>query len=101
MTRIAALKDSVLVVAHPDDEVLWFSSLLDGIGKVIVVFQDSVEDSGLGERRVRAIAEMPFDIECLSFAEAGSFGQADWDHPRVTPCGLVLEGAVGLRLARA
>jgi len=32
------VKGAILIVAHPDDEVLWFSSLLCRVEKVVICF---------------------------------------------------------------
>ena len=34
-------KNSVLVVAHPDDEILWFSSIIKDVDKIIIVFNET------------------------------------------------------------
>lgn len=81
---------SVLVVAHPDDEVLWFSSLLGEVDKVFIVFKDSPDERELGRRRTRALAELPFEVVCLEVPEAGTFALADWEHPQTSPFGMVL-----------
>jgi hypothetical protein len=90
MKRIPALENSVLVVAHPDDEVLWFSSLLSEIDLTIIVFQDYQTQPDLGERRTKAIAELPFEVICLEVYEAGTFGIVNWDRPEISPFGMVL-----------
>lgn len=94
MIRDRALENSVVVVAHPDDEVLWFSSLLDHVDKVIIVFLHYSAHPLLGSARANAIAELPFEVSCLSVPEAGSFGLADWTRPKTTPYGLRLDHAV-------
>lgn len=86
----SALKNSILIVAHPDDEVLWFSSLLPRIDRVILIFQDYQDEPGLGERRRRALAELPYEITCLGIPEAGTYGKVNWDHPIISPYGLAL-----------
>jgi hypothetical protein len=86
------LESSVLVVAHPDDEVLWFGSLLRRVGRVIIAFRDYVAVPGLGERRTAAMAELPYaNLKCLDLAEAGSLKRADWEHPTPTEFGLALD----------
>ena len=34
------LEQSILVVAHPDDEILWFSSIADKIHAIVICFMD-------------------------------------------------------------
>lgn len=53
------LANSVLIVAHPDDEVLWFASLLQAIGHIVICYGPGARMEGLGERRARALASYP------------------------------------------
>ena len=85
---------SVLVVAHPDDEVLWFSSILAKIDRVIFVFQDYAPIPSLGNRRNRAVAALPYpDVISLRIPECGSLNLADWAAPEGCPFGLRLTNA--------
>lgn len=89
-----ALADAALVVAHPDDEVLWFGSILPHVGRVIVAFRDCDSLPGIGARRAAALAELPYrDLRCLDLAEAVSLGLADWAHPTPTEFGIALDRA--------
>lgn len=89
------LETAVLVVAHPDDEVLWFGSILRAVGKVIIAFRDYAAVPGLGGRRAAAMAELRYaHLTCLDIAEAGSLKRADWDHPVPTAFGLALDEAM-------
>jgi len=88
------LENAVLVVAHPDDEVLWFGSILREVGKVIIAFRDYAGVPGLGERRTTAMAELPYaSLTCLGIAEAGSLKRANWGDPTTTEFGLALDEA--------
>ena len=42
--------NAALVVAHPDDEALWFSSVLTRVDKIVICYQD-LEGSDLGQKR--------------------------------------------------
>jgi LmbE family N-acetylglucosaminyl deacetylase len=87
------MQKTVIVVAHPDDEVLWFSSLLADAAKVILVFGDHDAVPGLGACRRRAIAGLPYPTRFFDLREAGSFGCADWHDPQISPVGLELPKA--------
>ena len=85
---------TILVVAHPDDEVLWFSSILQRVGLIIIAFRDYDAVPGLGNRRAAAIAELPYaNLVCLAIPEAGSLKLADWQNATVTESGLALLGS--------
>lgn len=82
---------SVLIVAHPDDEVLWFSSILWKVDRIVMAFRDYDAVPGLGQRRTAALAELPYgNTTCLGIPESGSWRLADWEAPRTTEFGLAL-----------
>lgn len=86
--------NAILVVAHPDDEVLWFASVVLQVARVIVAFRDLDSQPGLGERRAAALARLPYrDLVALAIPEAGSFRRAAWDAVEPTPCGLAIADA--------
>ena len=82
------LADSAIVVCHPDDETLWFGSILGEVERVIVAYEDAWFDPGLGDRRRAALADFPREIESLGMDEAGSAGCANWKRPRLSRYGL-------------
>lgn len=87
------LARATLVVAHPDDEVLWFASVLQQVGRVVIAFRDYAAEPELGRRRAAAMAELPYrDLVALALPESGSFDRADWRDPRPDDQGLALEG---------
>jgi hypothetical protein len=89
--RPAFLENSVIVAAHPDDELLWFNAILHEVDEVIVVYRDFWAQPGLGEKRAAALADFPrAGVSCLNIAESGAAGCANWDDPRESPDGLVL-----------
>jgi len=80
---------SILVSAHPDDEVLWCSSVLDKVNKIVICFLgvESKRETQLG--RQRSLAEHPLkNIACLGLDEAGTFYGVDWNNPVLTPYGI-------------
>jgi LmbE family N-acetylglucosaminyl deacetylase len=60
----------VLVVAHPDDEVLWFNPA--EFDKIVVVFCGRTDKPAQGEARRKAMAEHPMAdrITCLGLTES-------------------------------
>ncbi len=87
---------SVLIVAHPDDEVLWFGSILWKVDRIVVAFRDYDAKPELGRRRADALAELPYrNMTCLGIPEAGSWHLADWTKPLVTEFGLALSSSDG------
>lgn len=85
------LRNSIIVGAHADDELLWFNSILKNVDQVVVVFRDFWAQPGLGERRTKVIAEYPHPaVTCLGIDEAGAYGCADWSAPVLTEHGVAL-----------
>ena len=82
---------SALVFAHPDDEVLWASSLLARAARVILCYGDVPDKPELSKGRRRAVARLPLErLESLDIAEAGVFELAAWPDPAPAPDGLAL-----------
>jgi len=93
---------AALVVAHPDDEVLWASSILARVPLVCICFGDVADKPALSEGRRRALARFPLaSVEGLDVPESGAFGLAAWPEPEETPLGLALQGRRDARVAAA
>lgn len=91
MELVELLKKSVIVAAHPDDEVLWFSSILADVDEVILCYNDLFDDAKTSKGRKQALAEFPHDnISSLDIMEAGVFALADWENPRPSAYGIEL-----------
>lgn len=90
------LENSVIVAAHPDDEILWFSSIMKQVNKVIIVYEDYWAHPGLGARRAAAVEELPHaGATSLKIREAGTYGCANWNAPKLSPYGIAF-GTEGL-----
>ncbi|KHF25082.1 LmbE-like protein [Solemya velum gill symbiont] len=81
----------ICVVAHPDDEVLWFASILKEVDKVIFVFNDCVDAPGIGNKRTHAVGQLPYDNVTLAIPEAGTYDPMHWRHPKLSEFGLYLD----------
>lgn len=85
------LEQSIIVAAHPDDEVLWFSSILDDVNKVVVCYVGSESKPWWGVGRRKSLAEYPIKtISALNIDQSDVFSAADWQNPSVTEYGLEL-----------
>lgn len=83
------LNNSVIVAAHPDDELLWFNSILRDVDEVILVYRDFWAQPGLGAARGKALADYPRgNVTSLDIAEAGTYGCADWSNPQLSEIGM-------------
>ncbi len=73
---------SCLVVAHPDDEILWFSAVISKVDRVIVCFLGNPEFPDRGEARKRVLENHPVPhVECLDLDVPLTRNWADWSNP--------------------
>lgn len=90
--ELLRISDAVIVAAHPDDEILWFSSILDHCKSIIICFGSSATsqeawDSG----RTSLMNSYPMEkVQFLRVRESGAYGTADWRHPRKDASGIGL-----------
>lgn len=83
------LKKSIIVVAHPDDEVLWFNSIVDKVDEVVMCFLECKSNPHWKTGRQKSLMEHPIrKISCLNIDEAEVFNGADWKNPVITHYGL-------------
>ncbi len=88
------LQNAVLVAAHPDDEILWFSSIFDACKRVVVCYGESATaDESWDSGRARLMDEYPIaKVKFLKVRQSGGFDAADWYHPQEAESGLRLHG---------
>jgi LmbE family N-acetylglucosaminyl deacetylase len=87
---------AVLVVAHPDDEVLWFSSILGQVGKIVVCFLEAPLQPECTAGRARVIEEYPLhNTTFIGLTESMTFRGADWAAPVPTRFGLEVRRGPG------
>lgn len=92
------LADAVLVVAHPDDEILWFSGVFPFVRRVLICYFETPGDESCSRARELLATRFPGAgdrIEFLKITESMVFGQANWADPTPSPYGLWLEGNAG------
>ncbi len=91
---------SAIIAAHPDDEVLWFSSILADAGKVILCFEDVPGNRRWSEGRRASLAEYPLpQLVNLALTEADVFHAIDWSGPIPSDEGLAIPGDDAARKA--
>lgn len=88
--RDELLKNSVIIAAHADDEILWFNSIAADVDRIVVVYCDFWAHPDLGRRRQAVFADYPRQVECLGIDESGAAGCADWSTPVLTDFGIGL-----------
>ncbi len=100
-THSNELKNSVLVVAHPDDEILWFGSIAAEVDKIVICFLNDPAHPEMANRRRQTLREHPWKkkLVCLELEETGSFACAKWPIPATTKYGLEIVHAPKVRSA--
>lgn len=88
---ISAFSQACVVVAHPDDEILWASSIARTVEEIICCYEDVPEKPGRGEARRRVLAEYPLStVRSLGLTEVGTFNTTRWDQPEETEHGVAV-----------
>ena len=78
----------VIIVAHPDDEILFFSSLLNKVDKIIVCFGPS-KNQTVSKGREKLQSQYPLSkVQWLNMQESDTCLSANWNNPVVTDAGL-------------
>lgn len=85
---------SAVVVAHPDDEILWLSSVVSSVDRIVFCFGDQFErpKSSTARRQVVAALPLPCLVD-LKIAESGAGFSVDLTNPRLTPTGIEITDA--------
>jgi len=87
-----------IVVAHPDDEILWFSSILYKASKIIICFSKYEPNHIWTDGREKVINNYPLStIKSLDLTESDVFLAADWRSPQYTKYGLKLSNINNIR----
>ncbi|MFM7446886.1 MAG: hypothetical protein ACKO2N_23835, partial [Tabrizicola sp.] len=83
------LEGLAIVMAHPDDEVLWASSALKAAEKIILVYGEWPGAHIITEGRREAMAAFPLPtLDWVAIPETGVFDSASWPEVRETDYGL-------------
>lgn len=79
---------SVLVVAHPDDEVIFFSSIMAECKRVIICFGPCENASvSAGRQRIEELYPLK-NVSFLNIQESNVYGSADWARPKLRSFGI-------------
>ena len=82
-------ENSIIVSAHPDDEILWFSSIIERVNKILFCYLDCKSNPSWSEGRRRSLSEYPMrNISCLGIDEAEVFHAANWCNPLASKFGI-------------
>lgn len=86
--------DYAVVVAHPDDEVLWFSSVLAHAKRIIFCYGDFAPSPSMGPARRKVVDQVPYrNVVFLDLPEGEFHECGDWRNPRLVPAGIAIRDA--------
>lgn len=92
MSDLPLLDRCAIVAAHPDDEVLWASSILAEAERIVICFGEVAFKPELSEGRRRAIAAFPLkQVNWLEIPESSVYKSAAWPLPAESPYGLAIQ----------
>jgi LmbE family N-acetylglucosaminyl deacetylase len=81
------------VVAHPDDEILWFSSIISQVSEVIVCFLAQPSHPKVTEGRRAVLANYALTtVSTLGIEEADVYDRGRWPDAEPSPIGVELGG---------
>lgn len=84
-------KDAVIVAAHPDDEILWFSSIITNVARIFICYIGHKSEPEWSRGRVKALAAYPLpNVKALNLNAAEVFDCGDWQSPQISPFGMKL-----------
>jgi len=87
-------RKSAVVVAHPDDECLWLSSVVASADRVVFCFGDQFAKPDKAAHRRQAVAALPLTNPIdLKLPESGGGFSVDWANPQTTPTGIAIADA--------
>lgn len=90
-SRPSFLENSLIIAAHPDDELLWFNAILKDVDEVLLVYGPFWAKPALSKARGAALADHPHPcISSLNLPESGAYGCANWLAPTESPHGITL-----------
>ena len=96
-------RNSIIVAAHPDDEILWFSSLLKRVDNVLLCFLNEIANPDYGVRRRRALSQildgnnlLSNKISCLEVNALGVSKPRSFLSPKFCQYGIELSDENGV-----
>ena len=99
--RPGFLENSIIVACHPDDELLWFASILPRVDQVLLIYEDYWPDPELGAARARAVANHPHpSVRTLRLPEVATYGAGRWADAAIDDVGIDFGRAAALRDAK-
>jgi len=89
MMDLHDFKAAVVIMAHPDDEILWASSILASAKKIILCYNQAPNSREISSGRRTLFDDFPLKtVVNLDITESSSYQTTNWRRPVETPYGL-------------
>ena len=89
---------TAIVVAHPDDEILWLSSVIASADRIVFCFGDPFNKPRMSGARRRAVSALPLScLVDLKIPESGAGFSVDWASAEPTLAGVEIADALARR----
>jgi len=84
-------EDRILILApHPDDEILWFSSILDKVDTIVLCYQRNGLSKTISEGRIRILSQYPLkNVISLNVEESNVYKEKHYKFPIETRHGML------------
>lgn len=83
------LHKSALIAAHPDDEILWFSSIVDKVDQVVICFVHHDSRPVWTRGRLNSLQQYPLKtLSYFDLSASETLNGADWWNPAATDIGI-------------
>ena len=81
---------SILVVAHPDDEILWFSSVLSDVDHIVLSYLGELVNPAFGDQRRQVLVDYPLQhkMSCLELVSLGLSRPRNFLDPQFSQYGI-------------
>ncbi len=84
--------NSILIVAHPDDEILWFSSIIPYIERIIICFKPECKNPSKAQELIH---EYPLEnTQFLNLQGFGGYHRVNFSLPIKTRCGVLIKNSL-------
>jgi len=82
-------RKSLIIASHPDDEILWFNSILEKVDATLVCFMGIKSEPNRRSERQMVFSEYPLkNLSHLDIDESETFYGVNWQKPKMTQYGI-------------
>jgi hypothetical protein len=80
---------SLIIASHPDDEILWFSSILEKVNDIALCFLGKKDDPTRQVKIQRSLSEYPLkNVSCFGVGQSSALFGVNWQKLTTTEYGI-------------